>query len=207
MKRPFLILLSLLLVSCTAVTPSAIKVVNVYATGGARPWLEDMYACAEEAGAVLNLTSESPQIQLHLGEPEDWNGAIYQVGTEEIVVVVQLQSPLGSLTLTQVNEIFSGKGDPSLQVWAFAAGDDLQKVFDLLVMNGRGVTSFARLAATPMQMSAALNGDVNAVGFLPRRWMTDGLKELLAAGSVPVLALTPSEPEGIARDLLACMRK
>ena len=75
------------------------------------------------------------------------------------------------------------------------------------VMNGRGVTSFARLAATPMQMSAALSVDVNAIGFLPRAWMTGDLKELLVAASVPVLALTPSEPEGTARDLLACMRK
>lgn len=207
MKRPLLIILSLLLVSCTAVTPSAVQVVNVYATGGARPWLEELYACAEDAGAALNLTSESPQIQLRLGEPEDWKGAIYQVGTEEIVVAVQLQSPLGSLTLTQVNEIFSGKGNPSVQVWAYSPGDDVQRAFDWLVMNGRGVTSFARLAANPMQMSASLSADVNAIGFLPRRWMTVELKELFAAGSVPVLALTPSEPEGIPRDLLACMRK
>lgn len=207
MKKVLLTILSLLLVSCTAVTPSAVQVVNVYATGGARPWLEEMYACAEDAGAALNLTSESPQIQLRLGEPEDWKGAIYQVGTEEIVIAAQLQSPLGSLTLTQANEIFSGKGNPAVQVWAYAAGDDVQRAFDRLVMNGRSVTSFARLAASPMHMSASLTADVNAIGFLPRRWMTGELKELLVAGSVPVLALTPSEPEGIARNLLACMRK
>ena len=37
--------------------------------------------------------------------------------------------------------------------------------------------------------------------------MTDQLRELFVAATVPVLALTPSEPEGIVRDLIACMQK
>jgi hypothetical protein len=205
--RTFLpFLLSILLVSCTAVTPSAPQVVDIYATPSAQPWLEELYACALDASVALNMTAESPQIRLRLGEPEGWTGSVFQVGTEEIVIAANLQNPLGSLTLPQANEIFSGKGNPSMQVWAYAAGEDIQKAFDRAVMNGRGVTSFARLAVNPSHMSGALTADVNAIGFLPRHWMTGEMKELFIATSLPVLALTPSEPEGIIRELIACMQ-
>jgi hypothetical protein len=58
-----------------------------------------------------------------------------------------------------------------------------------------------------MHMAEALTSDPNAVGILSRRWMTDGLREIFLVANVPVLALTPSEPEGIVRDLIACMQK
>jgi hypothetical protein len=207
MKKFFLILLSILLVSCSAVTPSMPQIVNVYASAAAQPWLETLYSCAQEESVILNISAESPQIQLRLGQLDGWTGSVFQVGTEEIVLAASLQSPLGNLTLVQAEEIFSGRGNLSTQVWAYASGEDIQKVFEQAVMNGRNVNSFARLAVNPAHMSEALSADVNAVGFLPRRYVTSGLRELLTVASVPVLVLTPSEPEGILRNLIACMQK
>jgi hypothetical protein len=207
MKTSFLLLLSLLLVSCTPGAPSTMQIVDVYSTAAAQPWLEEMYLCAQDASVALNVTTDAPQIQLRLGQLDGWTGPVFQVGTEEIVVAANLQSLLGNLTQDQVKAIFAGQGDASTQVWAYASAEDIQRAFEQAVMNGRSVTSFARLAVNPAHMSEVLSADVNAIGFLPRRWMTSGLRELLIAATVPVLALTPSEPEGLLRDLIACMQK
>jgi len=150
---------------------------------------------------------DSPDIFLRLGQPADLATPAFQIDTEDILVVVNKQSPLGNLTLAQVRIIFAGQGDPSVQVWAYASDADTQGLFETAVMDGRSVASFARLAVSARQMSEALSADANAVGILPRRWMTDQLRELFVAASVPVLALTPSEPAGSVRDLIACLQK
>jgi hypothetical protein len=207
-RLSFLFLLSSFLFSCAPTNrESTPQVVDVYATASASPWLDGLYACAADASIVLNVTADAPQITLCLGQPDEWAGSVFQVGTEEIVVVANLQSPLPALTLEQARTIFAGQGNPSTQVWGYASAEDTQKVFEQAVMNGRSVTSFARLAVSPLNMVESLSADGNAVGLLPRRWMTDQLRELFVAASVPVLALTPSEPAGSVRDLIACMQK
>jgi hypothetical protein len=207
MKRlSFILLLSSFIFSCAPVSPSTSQIVDVYATASATPFLAELYACADASSVTLNLTSDSPDISLHLGQPDGWAGSAFQVGVEDILIVASLPSPLPALTLDSARTIFAGL-NPSVQVWAYAPAEETQKVFEQAVMNGRNVTSFARLAASPLQMVEALTADPNAVGLLPRRWMTDGLRELFTAASVPVLALTPSKPEGLIHDLIACMQK
>jgi hypothetical protein len=154
----------------------------------------------------LNLTSDSPDLSLHLGQPDGWAGSAFQVAAEDILIVASLQSPLPTLTLDSARTIFVGQ-NPSVQVWGYASAEETQRAFESAIMEGRSVTSFARLAVSPMHMVESLTSDPNAVGILPRRWMTDGLRELFVAASVPVLALTPSEPEGVIRELIACMQK
>ena len=43
-----------------------------------------------------------------------------------------------------------------MQVWVYSSEDDVQEVFDQFVMAGLSVTSSARVAATPQQMSDTL---------------------------------------------------
>ena len=208
MKRlSLLFLLSSFLFSCAPVTPSAPQLVDVSASAAATPFLDDLYACADAASVTINLTSDSPELSLRLGQPDGWAGSAFQVAAEDILIVVSLSSPLGSLTHDQARTIFAGQGSPPKVVWGYASAEETQKVFESAIMGGRSVTSFARLAVSPSHMVEALTSDPTAVGILTRRWMTDGLRELLVAASVPVLALTPSEPDGVVRDLIACMQK
>lgn len=207
MKRSFIFLLSSFLFACVPAPSSPLPLVDVYASPAAQPFLEELYACADEASITLNITAESPQIQLRLGFPDGWEGSAFQVGVEELLAAASLHSPLPSLTPQGARELFAGRGDPSVQVWAYAADSDAQKEFESALLDGQSVTSRARLALSPAHMVEALTADPNAVGILPRRWMTAGLRELLVVASVPVLALTPSEPQGAARDLIACMQQ
>jgi len=80
-------------------------------------------------------------------------------------------------------------------------------VFDQFVMEGRSVTSSARVAVNPQQMSDTLNAESNAVGILPRHWKAGDVRDVFSVATVPVLAITQTEPVGVTKELIACMQK
>lgn len=206
-----IVLCLLALVTLAACVPSSSnatpQIVTVYAASAAQPWLDELYVCAEESSVLVNLSPDAPEISIRLGEPAGLSTPAFQIGTEELVIAANQQSPLGSLTVEAAQALFAGQGNPSVQVWVYASGEDLQGLFDQLVMNGRRVAPNARLAVSPSHMIEALTADANAVGFLPRRWIPDGLRDLLVIPGIPVLAVTSVEPQGVVRDLIACVQK
>lgn len=210
MKKVFCFFLSsFLFYSCASAAQPAppTQVVSVYATSAAQPWLTELYTCADEQSVVLNLTSQNPDIYLRVGEPETLVSPAYQIDEEEIMIVAHPESPVQNLTLEQAQALFAGQGDSSLQVWVFSVDEDVQSAFDQLVMNGRSVTSFAKLATGPQQMSDILDTESNAVGILPGRWKMGTVREVYSAGMVPVLAITKGPPTGAAQELIACLQE
>jgi len=202
--------LLLALTGCAPSAPTAApKLLGVYASPAADPWLRQAFTCTQGGEVVLRVVNgpQEADLQLRLGEPPGLDAPAFQIDTEEILVAAQRDSPLRELTLEQARELFAGGGDPALQVWAYSSGDELQRAFEALVMQGRVITSLARMAVSPQNMAEALDADPQAVGFLPRHWLTDSARALYSAGTVPVLAITRSEPEGELAALIACLQK
>ncbi|MDO8755515.1 MAG: hypothetical protein Q7J80_16590 [Anaerolineales bacterium] len=199
---------SFLLLSCTPATQrtSQTQVVIVYATPAAEPWMSDLFACANDLSAVLNVSAGSPEIILRVGEPEMLVSSAYQIDEEEILIVTHPESPVQNLSLEEAQALFAGQGEPSAQVWVYSSGTDMQILFDQLVMKGRSVTSFARLASDPQEMSDVLNSESNTVGILPRHWITGNVREVYSAGMAPVLAIVRQEPRGVVSELIACLQ-
>jgi hypothetical protein len=56
-------------------------------------------------------------------------------------------------------------------------------------------------------MSDVLVNESNTVGILPRHWKVGDTREIFVVLTVPVLALTQSEPRGAIRELIACLQK
>ena len=206
-----LILFPLFVSSCSTSTPPPTpQVVSVYSSLSAEPWLSGLYDCAEsQNNVVLSRVDDSStaEIVLQIGEPEFLSTFAYQIDVEEILIVTQRQSPMQNLTLDNARALFMGLGDPSVQVWVYASDADVQKVFDQLVMNGRSVTSSAMVAVSPQQMSDTLVNQPNTVGILPKHWKAGDARVVYSAGTVPVLALTKSEPAGAIKNLLTCLQK
>ncbi|MFN8383285.1 MAG: hypothetical protein U0V02_15175 [Anaerolineales bacterium] len=205
MKKIFVLVF--LLTACTPSTPAKTQVVSSYATLAATPWLADLYACAEKSNVVINITAQSPDIFLQVGEPEALISPAYQIDEEEILVVTNRESSVQNLSLEEAQELFAGQGNASVQIWGYASEADVQIVFDQLVMKGRSVTSLARMAADPQQMSDVLNSEPNSVGILPKHWKAGNVREVYSAGVVPVLAITKQEPQGIVGELVSCLQK
>jgi hypothetical protein len=209
MKRIFFLLSSFLLFSCSpaAPPPSQTEAISIYATSAAQPWMSDLFACANDLSVTLNVSAEAPEITLRLGEPETLLSPAYQIDEEEILIVTNRESPIQNLTLEEAQVLFAGQGDSSVQVWGYASEADVQILFDQLVMKGRSVTSFARMASSPQEMSDVLNSESNSVGILPKHWMAGNVREVYSVGIVPVLALTREEPQGMVTELVSCLQK
>ncbi|WKZ48190.1 MAG: hypothetical protein QY306_02340 [Anaerolineales bacterium] len=200
---------TLFIVSCNPSTvQSPLQVVSVHSTSAAEPWLTDLYACADSIATLVRVDdATSADIALRIGEPEFLSGFAYQIGEEEILVVTNRQSPIQNLDKDGVQALFMGLGDPSVQVWVYASDADAQRVFDQFVMEERSVASSALVVANPQQMLESLNGESNSVGILPRHWVAGDLRDVYSVATVPVLALTKSEPVGVVNQLIGCLQK
>jgi len=204
-----LTLFSLTLFSCSSSTPLATpQLVTVYSTSAAQPWLPPLYECAGPSTVISRVDDSSiADIILRVGEPEFLAAPAYQIDTEEILIVTHRQSPVQNLTLEEARALFAGQGDSSVKVWVYASEEDVQVVFDQFVMEGRSVRPAARLAVNPQQMSDILVKEVNTVGILPRHWKVGDVRDVYLVATVPVLAITQNEPEGVIKELLACLQK
>jgi hypothetical protein len=203
------LIFSFLLFSCTTSTPQITpQIVTVYSTSAAQPWLDPLYACAGSTSVVARVDDSSKaDIILRVGEPEFLVSSAYQIDTEDILIITHRQSPVQNLTIEEARALFAGQGDPAVQVWVYAAEEDVQLAFDQFVMEGRSVTPAARLAVNPQQMSDTLVNELNTVGILPRHWKMGDVRDVYLAATVPVLALTKSEPQGAVKQLVACLQK
>ena len=167
-----------------------------------------MFACAPSGTAIR--VADSPvdaDLSLRLGEPEFVAGVAFRIDSEDILVVTHRQSPVQNLSLEEVRALFAGQGDPSLQVWVYAPGEDVQQVFEQDVMGGRSVTSLARLATSPQEMTDTLNKEPDTIGILPRHWKAGDARIVYSIQDVPVLVLSESEPQGAVRSLIACLQE
>jgi hypothetical protein len=205
----FLILFSFLISSCsTNTTPATSQIVSVYSTSAAEPWLSPLYDCAGTSAVISRVDdSSSADIVLRVGEPKVLTSSAYQIDSEDILIVTHRQSPVQNLTVEEARALFAGQGDSSVQVWVYSSEEDVQEVFDQFVMGGLSVTSSARVAATPQQMSDTLVNESNAVGILPRHWKAGDDREVFSVARVPVLAMTQSEPQVVIKELIACLQK
>ena len=217
--RPLLaLLLTAILTSCAPATAAPVtpRLLNVYVTSAAYPLVSKLYPCAP-ASIVIELSDPaSAEVSIRLGEPRALTRPAFQIGTEDVVIIDHPQAGVGSLTQDQVQQLFSGRitnwkdvggNDLPVQVWTYSQGEDIQQVFDRLVMDGEPVTSLARLAVSAQSMSDSVGKTPGAIGYLPRRWKIGNVREALKAATVQILAVTRGEPAGAVRDLIACLQK
>ena len=203
------LLSSVLLHFCSTPTPSITpQLVTVYSTSAAQPWLPEVYTCAGASSVISRVDDPvAADIVLRIGEPPFLNTPAFQIDTEEVLIVTHRQSPVQNLTLEEARALFMGQGNTAVQVWVYAPGEDVQEVFEQAVMAGGRVISSAWLAANPGHMSDTLVNEPNSVGILPRHWKAGDSREVFSVASVPVLAITDSEPLGLIKEMLACLQK
>jgi len=219
------LLSSLLIVSCSTSTPQTTpQVVSVYSTFAAEPWLTELYACADSNTTLVRVDDpNSADIALQIGEPEFLSSFAYQVDEEKVIVIMNNARP-PVVDLEQIKGLFRGQitnlnqittewgkahADESgdVHVWVFSSDADVQQAFDKFVLEGRPVVSTARVAVTPQEMLDAIRNDTSAIGILTQRWNPDNkVFEQAVVATVPVLALTKTEPQGVINNLIGCLQ-
>jgi len=220
---PLIILASILLSGCNSseLTSTPIPITVQY-TPATVPWLEGLYGCAagntiiadERSAAFIDLNFTDMAIRI--GTPEQLDFPVYQIGSEDVLVVVNPQNPVKFLTTDEVQGIFSGRitnwedvsgADTQVQVWVYSSGEDVQQIFEQTVLRNSLVITSARLATSPDEMAQAISDNVNAIGILTHGLKDNNESTVFSISNVPVLALTPTSPPPEVQNLLACMQK
>ena len=182
--------------------------IDLYASPAAVAWLEPAYTCARQNDANLRITnSDEADIILQIDESASLASPAYQIGMEEVMVAANKDSILTEMELEQTRSLFAGQGDPSIQVWVYPAGYDLQVAFDRQVMAGRPVSSKARLSVSPEQVADLINTQPDVVGILTREWMPAEARVIFNLGQVPVLAITKPEAQDVIQEIIDCLQK
>ena len=202
------VFISIFVLSCapSQTQPASEQAITAYSTSSAQPWMNDLFTCANDLSVKVQVSADQPDIFLRIGEPDVLLSSAYQIGEEEIFIVTHRQSPLQNLSLEEAQALFAGEGGIPVQVWVYPSELDLQRVFDQFVMQGRGVTSSARVAVNPQQMSDVLNSESDAVGILPARWKVGNVREVYSLGGQPVLALLREGAPSAAGAVIACLQ-
>jgi hypothetical protein len=221
----FILLLVIAAISaCGSEVPTATPaIINVQYSISTQPWLEQVNACAggtivsEELMAVRYQDLEKADFVLRVGQPESQIDNAFQIGSEEIVVIVNKNNPDTQLNEEQVVGLFTGrienwgsigKTDGQVQVWVFPEGEDIQQIFTHTILEGSPITSNARLANNPLEMIQAIEADVNAIGILTRHFVTNITPVAFTdLTSLPVLAITSSTPSGKVSEMLTCLQR
>jgi hypothetical protein len=220
---PFILLSCLLFASCstTTLTPTA-AIINIQYTSAAEPWLAALYSCAGNTVVTADPRAadfqdlQTADLVIRLGQPDNLTASAFQIGTDNLLVIVNPQNPVKKLDASQVRGLFSGRiqnwkdaggSDSPAQVWAFSQADDLQTIFNQVALSSSPVTSTARLASSPDEMIQAVSRDVNAIGILTGRLKTSNVSVVFTVTNVPVLVLTRSDPPGEITSILSCLQK
>jgi hypothetical protein len=216
----FLILTAACTPAVSTATPETIRVQYSFAT---QPWLTSLYNCAGKDIVTAERRAEefqepqSAELVIRVGQPAYLISRVWQIGSDDLLVIVNSQNPLTKLTASQVRDLFTGQishwkdingADAPVHVWVFAAGEDVQQIFEQTVVGGSPVTSMARLANSPDDMLKAVSTDVGAIGIITRRLKTETTMDVFTVGSnLPILAITQAEPQGSLSQILACLQK
>ncbi len=198
------------------------QVVRIQYAPGMVPLLPPLSACFGELPALAPRMEERPPTRLEpstadltlwWGEAPPESGFAYLLGYDSLRVVVSAQREGGEPTPFEMAALYRGytpsesESAPaaSPEAWTYPQGHPFRQEFEASLLEGASVTTAARLVPHPQAMLEGMEANPQAVGYLPSFWVSAAVRPLaIPLPSQPVLALSPQEPQGAVRNLLAC---
>ncbi len=201
----------------------------------ATAWLAPHFqACAagkNEANLVVSehaaqaLDVQNADFSFEWGERSDPPAFAAIIGQDQLAVVVNPSNPITSLTLAEIQGVFSGKEaswsrlvkadcatcgsefEVPIQVYVYAPSSEMQLAADWISAGPESI-----LAPDAEAVIAAISKEQFSIGFVPARWINSSVKKVEIAGAGPdllnrpVLAMAPAEPQGGKRAWLLCLQ-
>lgn len=114
--RITLIVFILSVTSCTHAPPiSTLKPIQVQYSFATQPWLANLNICASQNTVTSELRAidfqdpKSTDLVIRFGYPNNLTTLGYQIGADDLLVIVNPQNPVSKLTAVQVRGIFTGQ--------------------------------------------------------------------------------------------------
>lgn len=185
-------------------------------------------ACARNQPGLALLVETRPSafidlsevdLALWLGDMPEFAGFAAPLAQEQIVLIVNSRNTLLNLDSPTLEKILSGQittwqqigipYDGEITLWIYPQENEIQDTIESTVLLDNKISPSAFIAADPEVLLGKVETDRSAIGFLPAAWLTPGVKVVEIEGvsiTLPVLALSEEDPQGMARQLLACLQ-
>jgi hypothetical protein len=217
-----LVLIFLLAAAC-APKAETTQELRIAISPAAQPATAALLAClpADESIAITidarypaALDLNDYDFYIRLGEPDEAPAFAAQLATEHIVLVINPEQDLNTLSGSQAAALFSGRAesweavggeDEPVTLWVGPDSDEARTAFESNVLRG-ALAGSANIAGTNEGIPAAVAEDSGAAGVLPAAFVNDTVQAIDLGLALPLLAIADSEPQGSARDTLACMQ-
>jgi ABC-type phosphate transport system substrate-binding protein len=201
----------------------------------ARPAEAAIQACAHALpGLALTIDEVSDpgldldtfDINLGLGIRDPSLGFLAPIGSEQIVIIVQKDIPITSLSIGDIRALFDGdvgswgeligpqaSFNTVVIVYGYAPSDPLRQVFETAVLGSSASFSPGLfLAPDPKAMLGAVADTPGAIGYLPKAWLDNRVTSIsLPAGiaktlTLPLLVAAADTPSAAATELVRCLQ-
>ncbi len=233
LNRYFLLVLIVIVTACdhapVASAPATQQVLTVALPASLEPIAAGLKSCAaDQPGISLFIddtndeTSSTSDFSITLGEPATPSGFSASLAVEDLVVVINQANKLMALSIDGLRRIYAGQTlrweeisshQGAIQAWDYPGSDPLHHVFDQAVLKGNPVTGMAYLAPDPSAMLESISSNSEAIGYLPRAWLSGNKVNLIKLETdattslrLPVLILAAHEPQGALRTFVACLQ-
>lgn len=223
--RKLLPLLMILFSACsplvTATPKPSPQAVTVSFTTTLRPWIEVLNQCAIDHPEVALITQETSlsdpafqeaDVALWFGKTtQEFSGYAVSLGADEMVVIAGEDINFQNLTQAQLRQLYTDP-DSIFHIWTYAEQNELRKIFDQTILKEATLSSEIFLSPNPAAMLEAIQTDSQAIGYIPKSWLTSDVnqisleRDLQAAFGQPIFALTKTEPQGRLRSFLICVQ-
>jgi hypothetical protein len=181
---------------------------------------QESQGLSNSSGHDINLLHSSPS------NPQISEGAfITQIGVDPLIWITHPDNPISQIDASKLSKLYEGKAstwdefiqesafeDTSVLPWVYAQSSVLYQPFREAIWSQRAFPPQAHLAPNPAAMLEAVSSNPGAIGYIPQSWL-DGTSTRIKPISVQpeftldVLAISQTEPQGDARQLLLCLRQ
>jgi|GEM_PF-1332662 len=222
----------LLLTACSGNTATPIPMeLVVQHSPGARYLEPVLQTCSQKLDPLPIVVKEFPIHQLDvlagdltitLIEPAKPDSPIYQLGSDDLVLITRSPAPVGSVSSTEIAGVFRGfltnwqvlgaSASAAISIIGYKPGNELQDLIEHKIAENGSIPLLATRMEDTTSVLALITAIPNSLAFIPVSQLTDNVTSISILDadsqllSYPILAQTRVEPSGDLEKLMICIQ-
>jgi hypothetical protein len=236
-RIPLVLVCWLLLASCQPATstPYPTPVLWTLQQTPSTRWLGPLFNLCVQQQPGIALTVEemswsdidpaSSTFSIVWGAPAGDNHAAFILGSDELVLIVNPENQIETLTSVEVKDIYRGavrnwghfgegqaESGEDITAWHYPQGNDVYTVYSTVFQQSLQPQAFIHLAPDPEAMRRAVADNPDAIGYLPARWLDESVRRVSVTDIAPEITRQPlllqsrAELDGARESWAACLQ-
>lgn len=117
-----------------------------------------------------------------------------EIGLDAVCVITNKDNPVTELTLAEVASIYEGTHKKQYNIYCMEEGNEYREFFDKEVMQGKRVSSSAKMFKTEKELIEALSKDPNGIGIIDFEYSESaGIRLVALKDSDNMAAIVPND--------------